>query len=71
MEMVKFAGIYSGIVLVGFFGGCLAAWVTITIGVAFLDGWVYLFGNSSASRAAQILTMVFVAMLTFIQSIKD
>ena len=71
MDNVKFAGVYSCIFAVGFGGGIFAAWVAATIWVAYADGWLYLFGYSPLANAGYLLSLLFLGVLTFIQSIKD
>ena len=70
-DSVKFAGIYFCIVLGALVGGIFAAWVAVTLWVAYFDGWSYLFGNSAVANAGYLLSVLFIGLLAFIQSIKD
>ena len=70
-ETAKFAGIYFCIVVGGVVGGIFAAWVAVTLWVAYADGWSYLFGTSPAADAGYLLSILFIGFITFIQSIKD
>jgi len=71
VDNVKFAGIYTCIVLVGVGGGIFAAWVVVTLATAYTDGWTYIFGGGTLSDFGYCLSLLYAASLLLIQSIKD